>query len=672
MTCATAHKPQPFPEASWKDCVNVLRALAMDAVEAAQSGHPGMPMGMADVAAVLFSEYLTFDVTKPDWPDRDRFILSAGHGSMLQYALAHLCGYAPMTMDEIKKFRQLGSKTPGHPERDISIGVETTTGPLGQGISNGVGFALAERLLHARFGNDLVDHRTFVMASDGDLMEGISHEAASLAGHLKLNKLVVLWDDNGISIDGATSLSWSDDTLARFAACGWHTLRADGHDAADIRRALDDALQAEKPVIISCKTTIGFGAPRKGGTKDCHGAPLGADEIKATREKLGWPHAPFVVPDDVLAWWRAAGARGASARMAWEKRLHAADVAQQSEFHRIMQGQLPASLSDEMAALKEKFLADQPQKATRQLSGMVLEKLTAIAPEIIGGSADLSGSNNTQVKATGIVKRGDFSGRYIHYGVREHGMSAAMNGMALHGGLIPYSGTFLQFTDYCRPSIRLAALMKQRVIWVMTHDSIGLGEDGPTHQPVEHLSAMRAIPNLLVLRPADAVEVAEAWEISLVQKTRPSVIVLTRQNITPVRTSATENWTARGAYVVQGMRDERRDITLMATGSELGVAVAARAQLAQQGISAAVVSMPSFELFAEQPQDYRQVVLGDAPRIAIEAAVRQSWDQFLRAGDAFIGMKGFGESGPAEKLYDHFGITPESVVTTAEQLVQKS
>ncbi|HEU0118416.1 MAG TPA: transketolase [Alphaproteobacteria bacterium] len=648
---------------------NAIRALSMDAVEQAKSGHPGMPMGMADVATVLWSQFLRFDPENPSWPDRDRFILSAGHGSMLLYSLAYLTGFKKMTLDEIKKFRQLGSITAGHPEHDLDIGAETTTGPLGQGISNAVGFALAERNMNARFGNDLVDHRTFVIASDGDLMEGISHEACSLAGHLKLGRLTVFYDDNKISIDGSTNLSFTEDVQARYRAYGWHVQACDGHDPVAIAAATQAALAVtDKPSLIACRSIIGYGAPKKQGTSGSHGSPLGADEIIAARKQLNWPHEAFAVPDHILAAWRKAGQRSKTERQNWVKR-HDAD-AQHAEFDRVMKGDLPSSLGTTLEQLKQKIATDKPKHATRQSSGAVLEAILPIMPELIGGSADLTPSNNTQVKNFGPITPANYGGHYIHFGVREHGMSAAMNGMALHGGIIPYGGTFLQFADYCRPAIRLAALMHQRVVFVMTHDSIGLGEDGPTHQPVEHMAALRAIPNLLNFRPCDGIETAECWELALRSKNRPSLLALSRQGLPTVRNAGKENLSARGAYVL-AEAEGSRDVTILATGSEVSLALEARAQLQKDGIKAAVVSMPCDRLFDEQDKVYRDDVLGTAPRIAVEAGIRQGWDKYIGENGAFIGMTGFGASAPAEKLYEHFGITTTNVVKQAKNLLGK-
>ena len=648
---------------------NALRALAMDAVEHAKSGHPGMPMGMADIATVLFTEFLRFDPLVPDWPNRDRFILSNGHGSMLLYGLLHLTGYPDMTLDELKRFRQLGSRTAGHPERGLAPGIETTTGPLGQGLGNSVGTALAERHLCAEFGDDVVDHHTYVFCGDGCLEEGISHEAASLAGHLRLNKLIVLYDDNSITIDGPTSLSFSDDVLRRFEAYHWAVERIDGMDHDQIAAAIRRAHTHDRPSLIDCRTVIAYGAPTKAGTAAAHGNPLGAEEIKGAKERLGWEYGPFVVPDDIRDEWRAAGARGAAVRQEWEKRLAALPAERNAEFLRRQRGELPAAFGGTIAKLCDDFRAKNARLATRQASGEVLDALVPAMPELIGGSADLTPSNNTRTKGESEVRPGDFAGRYIHFGVREHGMAAAMNGIAGHGGLIPYGGTFLTFTDYCRPSIRLSALMELRVIYVMTHDSIGLGEDGPTHQPVEHLAALRAIPHLLVFRPADAVETAECWQLALTHSKNPSILALTRQALPLLRTDADSgNRCARGAYVL-AEAEGGRQVTLLATGSEVSLAMQARGLLAQGGVRAAVVSMPCWELFEQQPEDYRRQVLGAVPRVGVEAAVRFGWDRWLGDRSAFIGMHGFGASGPIEQVYPHFGFTPEKVAEAARSLL---
>ncbi len=652
---------------------HAIRFLAIDAVETANSGHPGLPMGTADIATVLFGQTLKFDAADPHWPDRDRFILSAGHGSMLLYGLLHLLGYASVPMDEIKRFRQLGSLTPGHPENFVTTGIETTTGPLGQGISTAVGFALGERLLAARFGDAIVDHRTVVLASDGDLMEGISQEAIDIAGHLRLSKLTVLWDDNRISIDGPTSLSGSTDQCARFAASGWHTLRVDGHDPLAILAAVEEAKASDRPTLIACRTTIGFGSPGKAGSEKAHGSPLGAAEIEATRKALGWEAGPFEIPADVLDAWRTAGARGASARAAWDARLAALPQTERDEFARRLRGDLPAAaLAEAIAAVKAKAIADGGAVATRKSSEIVLDAITKAVPEMLGGSADLTGSNNTRAKGQKAVTPDDFSGSFMHWGVREHGMAAAMNGLALHGGFIPYSGTFLVFSDYSRPAIRLAALMGERVIHVLTHDSIGLGEDGPTHQPVEHLAALRAIPNLLVLRPADTVETAECWQIALEAKDRPSALILSRQNLPLLRTEPSdENRAAGGAYEVAAASSEAQ-VSLFATGSEVSLAMEARLLLEADGIATRVVSVPSFELFLARPLAERRAVIGKAPaRVGIEAAIRMGWDAIIGSDAAFIGMTSFGASAPAKELYRHFGITPQAVAAAAlEQLRQ--
>ncbi len=645
---------------------NAIRALAMDAVEQAKSGHPGMPMGMSDVATVLFSQFLKFDPADPAWPDRDRFVLSAGHGSMLIYALLYLTGYAAVTLDEIKRFRQLGSKTPGHPENFITPGVETTTGPLGQGLANAVGMAIAEKHLAAEFGDVMVNHKTYVIASDGDLMEGISHEAIALAGHLKLSKLIVLFDDNGISIDGALSLSDSVDQVKRFEAAGWNASRVDGHDAQAIAAALEKAQSSDRPVLIACKTQIGYGAPTKAGKASAHGSPLGQEEIKGARNNLAWEHEPFHVPDDELAAWRAAGQRSKGAHADWSKRLAALDAGKRAEFERRMLGRLPKALDDAVRAVKESLAATPKDIATRSSSEFALESLVPAVPEMIGGSADLTGSNNTRTKSMKAITASDFSGRFIHYGVREHGMAAAMNGMALHGGIIPYSGTFLVFSDYCRPAIRLAALMGLRVIHVMTHDSIGLGEDGPTHQPVEHLAALRAIPNILVFRPADAVETVECWQLALEAKDRPSILALTRQNLPQLSKNFLDtNRCAAGAYEISPAQGKAQ-VSIFATGSEIAIAVDAQKLLAAKGVAARVVSVPCFELLAAQPEAARRAIIGDAKvNVGVEAAVRQGWDAIIGSDGVFVGMSTFGASAPYKELYKHFGITPEAVAEAA-------
>ncbi|MFY9833725.1 MAG: transketolase, partial [Methylocystis sp.] len=649
-----------------KQDANAIRALAMDAVEKAKSGHPGMPMGMADVASVLFRGFLKFDAADPHWPDRDRFVLSAGHGSMLLYALGYLVGYPGLDIEDLKQFRQLGSKTAGHPEYGHAPGVETTTGPLGQGLATAVGMAIGERLQAARFGDELVDHFTYVLAGDGCLMEGVSHEAIDLAGHLRLGKLIVLWDDNSISIDGPTSLATSTDQAARFRASGWHVQQISGHDFKQIAEALTRAKNDPRPSMIACRTMIGYGAPGKEGKESAHGAPLGSEQIAAAREKLGWRSPPFEVPEPILAGWRKAGARGARSREAWRQRL--ANSAQGAEFERFLQGDVAGEIAAPLQAFREQFALEKPKVATRKSSEMTLGVINGATRATIGGSADLTHSNYTITKGMGSIAPGDFSGRYIHYGVREFGMAAAMNGISLHGGFAPYGGTFLVFSDYARAAIRLAALMGVRAVYVLTHDSIGLGEDGPTHQPVEHLASLRAMPNLNVFRPADAIETAECWELALAARKTPSVLSLSRQNLPTLERSVDENLSARGAYVLQEPL-EARDVTLLATGSEVAIALEAAKLLEAQGKRAAVVSMPSFELFSAQSADYRALVLGTAPRVGVEAAIRFGWDRWLGEKSAFVGMTGFGASAPAEALYEHFGITPQAVAQAALDVI---
>ncbi len=679
-TAAVAPSPRqsgrmPANRAEHDRMANAIRALAMDAVEQAKSGHPGLPMGAADIATVLFTRYLKFDPADPAWPDRDRFVLSAGHGSMLIYAALHLLGYQAMTIEQIKRFRQLGSITPGHPEHLLAAGIETTTGPLGQGLGNAVGMAIAERHLAAVFGKDIVDHHTYVLASDGDLMEGISQEAIALAGHLRLNRLIVLFDDNGISIDGPLALADSVDQVKRFEAAGWMATRIDGHDPNAIAAAIETAKTFERPTLIACRTTIGFGAPTKAGTEKCHGSPLGAEEIAGARNTLGWSEPAFQIPADVVAQWRAAGQRSKSARKEWEGRLAALPAEQRNEFMRRRRGDLPKEkFAAAVRAVKEKLVTSPREVATRSASEAALEMLTPALPEMIGGSADLTGSNNTKTKSTPVLSAKDYSGRFIHYGVREHGMAAAMNGMALHGGIIPYSGTFLVFSDYCRPAIRLAALMGQRVIHVMTHDSIGLGEDGPTHQPVEHLAALRAMPNLRLFRPCDAVETIECWELALECKTGPSVLALTRQNLPQLRLGHDErNRCSAGAYEIVPAEGPVAAVSLFASGSEVSIAVEARKFLRQKGVYARVVSVPCFELFLAAPEDERRAVVGDAPvKVAVEAAVRQGWDAIVGSEGAFVGMSSYGASAPYRDLYKHFGITPEAVAEAALRKMGKA
>ena len=660
------------PRAGHADMANAIRALAMDAVEQARSGHPGMPMGLADVATVLFGRFLKFDPSRTDWPDRDRFVLSNGHGSMLLYALLYLTGYPDIDIDEIRNFRQLGSRTAGHPEYGVAAGIETTTGPLGQGLANAVGMALAERSMAARFGEVLVDHHTYVVCGDGCLMEGISQEAISLAGHLRLDRLIVLYDSNDISIDGPTSLAFSDDARARFESAGWHTQRVDGHDPEAIAAAIAAAKAEPRPSMIECRTVIGFGAPTKAGTAASHGAPLGADEIAGTREGLGWPHAPFTVPDPILEAWRTIGERGRDVRAAWEARRAALGEGRRAAFDAAVAGDLPAGLSEALAGLKRSFVDEGPTIATRVANQRVIGAIADALPCLIGGSADLTGSNGTKTDALVPIAPGDYGGRYLYFGVREHAMGAVMNGMALHGGVIPFGGTFLTFTDYCRPAIRLSALMELRVIYVMTHDSIGLGEDGPTHQPIEHLASLRAMPNLLLFRPADAVETAECWELALANAERPSVLALTRQGVPCLRAGAGGNGTgnacAHGGYVLREASGETPRVVLLATGSECAIADEARQTLEAAGVPTRLVSLPCWALFDEQEPAYRDGVLGgaDTVRIAVEAASPFGWERYVGPAGAIVGMRGFGASAPAKDLYAHFGITADAVVAAAK------
>jgi transketolase len=650
---------------------NAIRFLSMDAVQKANSGHPGLPMGAADIATVLFSKFMKFDPTEPKWPDRDRFVLSAGHGSMLLYSILYLLGVEDMTLEDLKDFRQLGSKTAGHPEYGYAGGIETTTGPLGQGLGNAVGMALAERLLAADFGDDLVDHYTYVLASDGDLMEGISHEAISIAGHMQLSKLIVLWDDNDISIDGRVSLSESGNMLERFEAANWDTLRIDGHNPADIEAAIERARASDRPSLIACKTKIGFGSPNKEDSSKAHGSPLGDDEIAATREALGWTYQPFEVPVDILDAWRIVGVKGVHERTGWTKRHDAADVNARAEFDRRMRGDLPANLDEAVAKFCAQMAEEAPKVATRKASEMALEAIIPHLPEAVSGSADLTGSNNTLTSTMKAVAPGDFAGNFIHWGIREHGMAAAMNGMALHGGVIPMSGTFLVFSDYSRPAIRLASIMHQRVIHVLTHDSIGLGEDGPTHQPVEHLAALRAIPGVNVFRPADVIETAECWHLALEAADHPAILALTRQGLPTLRTDdADKNRSAKGAYeLASGGADAQ--VTLFATGSEVEIAMEAREALKADGISARVVSVPCFELFEAQDADYQASTIGSTPvNIAIEAAIRMGWDRFIGNDGIFIGMDSFGASGPYKEVYAHFGITAQAAVEAAKAALE--
>ncbi len=646
---------------------NAIRALAMDAVQAANSGHPGAPMGMADVAAVLFNRFMNIDPSHDKWADRDRFVMSAGHGSMLVYAINHLLGYDDMDMDQIRNFRQMGYRTAGHPEYGHAKGIECTTGPLGQGITMAVGMALAERMQNARFGDDLVDHYTYVIAGDGCLMEGISHEAIDFAGHQKLGKMIVLWDDNKITIDGSTDVSTSTDQQARFLAAGWHVQSIDGHDKDSIAAAIEAAKASDKPSMIACRTIIGFGAPNKQGTSATHGAPLGDDEIKAAREFLGWDYPAFEIPQEVYDAWAKVANRGATARNAWNVRLE--NSADADAFNASIAGTDTDAVIKAMTAYRKRLSEDAPKVATRKASQMALEVVNATLSNTVGGSADLTGSNLTKTAGMEAVTAENYAGNYVNYGVREMGMAAIMNGICLHGGFKPYGGTFLAFADYCRGAIRLSALMQLPVVYVMTHDSIGLGEDGPTHQPVEHVASLRAMPNLNVFRPADVVETAEAWEIAMTDSSTPSLLALSRQGLPCVRTTHTDtNMTAKGAYVLRETAGAR-DVTLIATGSEVEIALNAADQLAQTGIKAAVVSAPCFELFAAQDAAYRAEVLGSAPRVGVEAAIEQSWGKLLGDNSAFVGMTGFGASAPADELYEDFGITADNVAKAARDLI---
>ena len=670
LAVTKVHQRSNFePETTHQQLANAIRFLSADAVEEAKSGHPGMPMGMADVATVLFSQFLKFDPSDPNWPDRDRFVLSAGHGSMLLYSLLYLTGYEDMTIADIKNFRQLGSKTAGHPEFGHATGIETTTGPLGQGLTMAVGMALAERVNNARFGSDLVDHFTYVLVGDGCLMEGISHEAISFAGHLKLNKLIVLFDDNSISIDGATELSVSDDQLGRFEASGWHVLAVDGHAPKDVESAIATARKSSRPSLIACKTVIGFGSPIKAGTSAAHGAPLGEEVVAGARKSLDWVSGKFEIPESILSKWRKVSGRCRAKRDDWYTQLEALSDHERRLFDAAIHGHLPAGWLDVINDHKKKVTKKAPEWATRKASGELLEAIINVIPELVGGSADLTGSNNTKTGEAEVISPGHYDGRYIHYGVREFGMGAIMNGMVLHGGVIPYGGTFLVFADYMRPAIRLSALMRQRVVYVLTHDSIGLGEDGPTHQPVETLSSLRAIPNLNVYRPADAVEVAECWALALSSPESPSIIALTRQGVPTVRTVHTdENLSAKGGYLLSHAKGNS-EVTLIASGSEVSVALAAQKILQDQMIESSVISMPCMELFDKQDEKYRTGLLGSGVRVAVEAAVVQGWEKYLGGNGGYVGMTGFGASAPADRLYQHFGITPEAVVEKVKDLL---
>ncbi|WP_375648186.1 transketolase [Bartonella sp. MU70NMGDW] len=650
---------------------NAIRFLAIDAIEKANSGHPGLPMGAADIATVLYTQFLAHDPKNPRWPNRDRFVLSAGHGSMLLYALLYLSGYEDIGIEDLKNFRQLGAKLAGHPEYGHVAGIETTTGPLGQGLANAVGMALGERLQNTRFG-DLINHYTYALVGDGCLMEGISQEAISLAGHLKLNKLIVLWDDNNISIDGEISLADSTDQIARFKASGWETHKVNGHDQAAIARAIEAAQNSDKPTLIACKTTIGFGAPNKAGTNKVHGSPLGAREITETRIALGWDAEPFIIPADILDNWRLASLNAAKKRQKWEAKFADLPVSERVEFERLMRGDLVGGFDGAIDTYKQKLVEERPVVATRKASEMALEVINGVVTETIGGSADLTGSNNTKSSQMKSISAEDFSGRYLHYGIREHVMGAVMNGLALYGGFIPYGGTFLCFSDYMRPAMRLSSLMGLRVIYVMTHDSIGLGEDGPTHQPVEHLACLRAMPNHLVFRPADAMETVECWQLALKARKTPSTLALSRQNLPLLRQEyEEENLCMLGAYEFLTASDDAQ-VTLFASGSELQIAVEAHTVLEEKGIPTRVVSVPCFELFSQQSLSYQRALIGEAPiKIAIEAAVAQGWDRFIGGDGVFIGMEGFGESGTIDALYAHFGITCENVVATVEKELGK-
>ena len=668
----TSSVQSPFSHDQLKKMSGAIRALSMDAVQKANSGHPGMPLGMADVATVLYSSFLKFDAKHPTWPDRDRFVLSGGHGSMLLYSLNYLTGYEKVTIEEIKSFRKLGAITAGHPEVEQDAGIETTTGPLGQGVATAVGMALAERVLNTRYGEDLVSHYTYVMCGDGDLMEGISHEACSLAGHQKLSKLILLYDDNNICIDGSTDLTFIDDTPARFKAYGWDVQTIDGHDYDQIQDAIAKAQATDTPSLICCKTKIGFGAPTKEGTSSCHGSPLGEDEIKGVRKNIDWPHAPFEVPEEVLSLWRNVGSQNKDEVLAWQSRH--SESSNKQAFDKQLSGDYSDVITPVVKELKAEFAAENANIATRKTSGACLEKLVPALNTMIGGSADLAGSNKTKVKASSVVDSSNYSGNYINYGVREHGMAAVMNGLALHGGFVPYSGTFLQFADYARPAIRLAALMKQRVIHVLTHDSIGLGEDGPTHQPVEHLAALRGIPNCYVYRPCDGIETAESWELAINKKDAPSLLALTRQGLPTLCGNRADNKTAKGAYILKETETGGiPEITLFASGSEVSIANEAYEHFVAQNKAVRLVSVPCMDLLYEQDEDYiRELTCNDSIKVAVEAGIRQSWDRLIGPHGIFIGMNSFGASAPAPVLYEYFGITAKNIIKNVEQaLVEK-
>ncbi len=654
---------------SYADMANAIRFLSADAINKSNSGHPGMPLGMADVATVLFSKFIKLNPKDPQWFDKDRFVLSAGHGSMLMYSLLYLLGYEDISIEDIKNFRQLGAKTAGHPEYGYLDGIDMTTGPLGQGISSAVGMALAERIINAKFGDDLCNHYTYVINGDGCLMEGISQEAAELAGHLKLNKLIVLWDNNNITIDGTVDKASSTNVLARFSSMGWNTLEIDGHNYEQIEKAIQTAQQSDKPTIISCKTKIGFGAPTKCGTSKCHGSPLGEQETQDMRKALNWEYEPFEVPAKILQAWRDAGLNSVQKYEQWAENAKNAG----KEFLDFISNELPNNWNEGLKALKEEAIVNKTKVATRKASQMCLEKIVGIIPQIVGGSADLAASNLTTVAATKTISALDYNGNNIMYGIREHAMAAIMNGMALHNGIIPFGGTFFVFSDYMRPAMRLAALMGVRVIYVLTHDSIGVGEDGPTHQPIEHLASYRAMPNILTFRPCDVVETAEAWEIAITCENLPSILALTRQGLPLLRKDAKDNLTAKGGYVISDVAEGKlRQATIIATGSEVSLAVQAQQMLREKNIEVAVVSMPCTELFDKQPIQYQDMVLGNCPRVAVEAGAKFGWEKYTGLKGDIIGMDGFGASGPAEKLFEYFGITVDEVVESVENLLKNN
>lgn len=654
-----------MPNQKLANMANAIRFLSADAIEKSQSGHPGMPLGMADVATVLFSKFIKLNPKSPRWFDRDRFVLSAGHGSMLLYSLLYLMGYEDISIEDIKNFRQLGAKTAGHPEYGHLAGIDMTTGPLGQGISSAVGMAMAERILAAKYGEDVCNHYTYVICGDGCLMEGISEEAISLAGHWGLNKLIVFWDNNNITIDGTVDKANSTDQIARFKAVGWNTIAIDGHNYAEIEQAIEKAQKSDKPTLIACKTKIGFGAPTKCGTSKCHGSPLGAEEVAAMRQALNWNYAPFEVPAEILSAWRECAAAHQNEYAAWEKRA----LTKGKEFLDVIAGKLPQNWDKDLLAMAQKAIDEKTKVATRKASQMCLEKIVPSIPQIVGGSADLAASNLTFVNGMKTIEKGDYNGNNLMYGIREHAMGAIMNGLSLHGGVIPYGGTFFVFSDYLRPSMRLAALMGIRVVYVLTHDSIGVGEDGPTHQPIEHLASYRAMPNIYTFRPCDVVETAEAWKIALESEHTPSILALTRQGLPMLRNSVAENLTAKGGYVISDVsKGKERQATIIATGSEVSLAVEAQQKLREEGIEVAVVSMPCTELFDAQSKDYKEKVLGKAPRVAVEAAAKYGWERYVGIEGKVIGMDGFGASGPAGELYKHFGITVDAVVNAVKSL----